>query len=117
MLILLLLLLLCFRVGGKFLFSHAWQRPANALSGTSYASEDTDLLADEDYTALENELAQTVANIESTHPGYDEYRYSVDEIGHNPHELASYLSAKYHVYFREQVCRTSWWRFSRHSMN
>ena len=36
------------------------------------------------YTALENELAQTVANIESTHPGYDEYRYSVDEIGHNP---------------------------------
>ena len=58
---------------------------------------------DEDYTALENELAQTVANIESTHPGYDEYRYSVDEIGHNPYELASYLSAKYHVYFREQV--------------
>ena len=54
-------------------------------------------------TALENELAQTVANIESTHPGYDEYRYSVDEIGHNPYELASYLSAKYHVYFREQV--------------
>ena len=37
------------------------------------------------------------------HPGYDEYRYSVDEIGHNPYELASYLSAKYHVYFREQV--------------
>ena len=42
-------------------------------------------------------------SIESTHPGYDEYRYSVDEIGHNPYELASYLSAKYHVYFREQV--------------
>ena len=60
-------------------------------------------IRDRDYTALENELAQTVANIESTHPGYDEYRYSVDEIGHNPYELASYLSAKYHVYFREQV--------------
>ena len=45
---------------------------------------------DEDYTALENELAQTVANIESTHPGYDEYRYSVDEIGHNPYEPVSY---------------------------
>ena len=27
----------------------------------------------------------------------------MDEIGHNPDELASYLSAKYHVYFREQV--------------
>ena len=43
---------------------------ANAVSGTSYASEDADLLGvDEDYTALENELAQTVANIESTQIG------------------------------------------------
>lgn len=44
-----------------------------------------------------------MADIERDHPGYDEYRYSVDEIGHNPYELASYLSAKYHVYTREQV--------------
>ena len=51
------------------------------MSGTSYASEDADLLGvDEDYTALENELAQTVANIESTHPGYDEYRLSLIHI-------------------------------------
>ena len=76
----------------------------NAVLGTSYGSEDSDLLgADADYTALETALQNEVANIESTHPGYDEYRYSVDEIGHNPYELASYLSAKYHVYFREQV--------------
>ena len=104
-LILLLLLLLCFLVSAvSSIFPTLGSGLANALSGTSYASEDTDLLGvDEDYTALENELAQTVANIESTHPGYDEYRYSVDEIGHNPYELASYLSAKYHVYFREQV--------------
>ena len=26
-------------------------------------------------------------------PGYDEYRYDLDSIGHNPHELASYLTA------------------------
>ena len=104
-LVLLLLLLLCFLVSAvSSIFPTLGSGLANALSGTSYASEDTDLLGvDEDYTALENELAQTVANIESTHPGYDEYRYSVDEIGHNPYELASYLSAKYHVYFREQV--------------
>ena len=104
-LVLLLLLLLCFLVSAvNSIFPTLGSGLANALSGTSYASEDTDLLGvDEDYTALENELAQTVANIESTHPGYDEYRYSVDEIGHNPYELASYLSAKYHVYFREQV--------------
>ena len=104
-LVLLLLLLLCFLVSAvSSIFPTLGSGLANALSGTSYASEDTDLLGvDEDYTALENELAQTVANIESTHPGYDEYRYSVDEIGHNPYELASYLSAKYHMYFREQV--------------
>ena len=104
-LVLILLLLLCFLVSAvSSIFPTLGSGLANALSGTSYASEDTDLLGvDEDYTALENELAQTVANIESTHPGYDEYRYSVDEIGHNPYELASYLSAKYHVYFREQV--------------
>ena len=77
---------------------------SNAVSGTSYASEDDDLLgADEDYSAMERELSQTMADIERDHPGYDEYRYSVDEIGHNPYELASYLSAKYHVYTREQV--------------
>lgn len=77
---------------------------ANAVSGTSYASKDADLLGtDEDYRALENELTQEVANIERTHPGYDEYRYSVDEIGHNPYELASYLSAKYHAYTRQDI--------------
>ena len=104
-LVLLLLLLLCFLVSAvSSIFLTLGSGLANAVSGTSYASEDADLLGvDEDYTALENELAQTVANIESTHPGYDEYRYSVDEIGHNPYELASYLSAKYHVYTREQV--------------
>ena len=104
-LVLLLLLLLCFLVSAvSSIFPTLGSGLANAVSGTSYASEDADLLGvDEDYTALENELAQAVANIESTHPGYDEYRYSVDEIGHNPYELASYLSAKYHVYTREQV--------------
>ena len=42
---------------------------------------------------MENELQQEIDNIESTHSGYDEYRYDLDTIGHNPHELASYLTA------------------------
>jgi len=76
----------------------------NAISGTSYASADSDLLgADEDYAALENDLKQKIANIERTHSGYDEYRYNVDEIGHNPYELTSYLSAKYHSYTRTEI--------------
>jgi peptidoglycan DL-endopeptidase CwlO len=76
----------------------------NAVVGTSYTAEDEDILgANEDYTALENDLRQKIANIESTHPGYDEYRYDVDELGHNPYELTSYLIAKLRTYTRENV--------------
>ena len=66
----------------------------NGVLGTSYTSEDSNLVATENnYAAKENELQQQIDNIESTHPGYDEYRYDLDSIGHNPHELASYLTA------------------------
>lgn len=76
----------------------------NAVVGTSYTAEDGDILgANEDYTALENALRQEVAGIERTHPGYDEYRYRVDELGHNPYELTSYLIAKLRTYTREDV--------------
>ena len=66
----------------------------NGVVGTSYTSEDSDLVAVENnYVAMENELQAEIDNIESTHPGYDEYRYHLDAIEHNPHELASYLTA------------------------
>lgn len=66
----------------------------NGVLGTSYTSEDSDLVAVENnYAALENGLQSEIDAIESTHPGYDEYRYDLDSIGHNPHELASYLTA------------------------
>ena len=66
----------------------------NSVLGTSYTSEDSDLVATEQsYAAMENELQQEIDNIESTQSGYDEYRYDLDTIGHNPHELASYLTA------------------------
>ena len=66
----------------------------NGVVGTSYTSEDSDLVAVENnYVAMENELQAEIDNIESTHPSYDEYRYHLDAIEHNPHELASYLTA------------------------
>ena len=46
-----------------------------------------------DYAAKEAALQAEIDNIESSHPGYDEYRYDLDMIGHDPHELAAYLSA------------------------
>lgn len=66
----------------------------NGVLGTSYTSEDSDLVATENnYAAKETELQQRIDRIERDYPGYDEYRYDLDNIGHNPHELASYLTA------------------------
>jgi cell wall-associated NlpC family hydrolase len=76
----------------------------NAVIGTSYTAEDADITgADADYTALETQLSARIAGIESEYPGYDEYRLFLDEIGHDPFELASYLTAQYNAYTREQV--------------
>ena len=73
------------------------------LSGT-YTAEDRDILgANEDYSQLEKELQQEIAHIEDTHPGYDEYRYQVDEIGHNPHELISFLTIRHDDFTRSEV--------------
>ncbi len=71
----------------------------NGILGTSYTSEDADLVAVENnYTAKETELQSRIDNIESEYPGYDEYRYDLDAIGHNPHELASFLTALLQTY-------------------
>lgn len=72
--------------------------------GTSYTSEDEDIVAvDEDYTSLERALQARIDSIESEYPGYDEYQYHLDEIGHNPFTLASYLTAKLQIYKRSEV--------------
>lgn len=75
--------------------------------GTSYTAEEADLTGVEsDYTALETALRNQIDSIESTHPGYDEYRYNLVEIGHNPYELASYLTVLFEDYTREEVQNT-----------
>ena len=73
----------------------------NGVLGTSYTSEDSDLVEVENaYAGLESGLQNEIDAIESTHPGYDEYRYDLDMIGHDPHELAAYLSAVLQGYTR-----------------
>ena len=79
----------------------------NAVLGTSYTAEDADITGtDADYSALETALDNQISNIESTHPGYDEYRYDLAEIGHNPYELASYLTVLFEDYTRAEVQST-----------
>lgn len=76
----------------------------NSILGTSYTSEDVDLIAVErHYEGMESDLQSRVNRIEQDYPGYDEYRYDLSMIGHNPHELASYLTAKYQSYTLSDV--------------
>ena len=67
---------------------------------TDQAIRDADLY----YTQLEANLQEKVNRIEADHTGYDRYRYNIDEIGHDPFILISYLSAKYEIFeFDSQV--------------
>lgn len=76
----------------------------NGVLGTSYTSEDSDLVAVENaYAAMENELQGKIDNVEKDYPGYDEYKYELDGIGHNPHELTSILTAKHQSYTLSKV--------------
>lgn len=72
------------------------QGGSSAIISTSYSSTDEDIYAAENaYKALEEALNTQINQIESRHPDYDEYRYQIDEIGHNPYQLISYLTVKY----------------------
>ena len=92
--VLAIFLLVCLLLNTMSSCSMMAQSIGSAISGTTYPSEDPELVAVEaDYAAKEAALQAEIDNIESSHPGYDEYRYDLDMIGHDPHELAAYLSA------------------------
>lgn len=76
----------------------------SSVLGTSYTAEDEAIREVEaDYKELESGLREEIADIETDYPDYDEYQYHLDEIGHNPFALASYLTAKLHDYTREEA--------------
>ena len=82
----------------------AIQGTGGTFVGTTYPSKDADMKgAEEDYLELEKELDKQIRQMESTHPGYDEYRYQLDEIGHDPYQLISHLTAVYEQFTRGQV--------------
>jgi hypothetical protein len=62
----------------------------------SYLAGDTDINSAElVYTQWETELRERVNGLEDEYPGYDEYRVSAGEIGHDPHALMAFLTAMY----------------------
>ena len=61
------------------------QGSGTTVISTTYVSTDDDIYAAENaYCALEDGLNAQVNAIPSTHPGYDDYEYQIDEIEHNP---------------------------------
>ena len=63
---------------------------------TTYVSTDEDIYAAENaYCALEDGLSSQVYGLQTSHSGYDDYEYQIDEIEHNPYHLISYLQVKF----------------------
>ena len=85
------------------LFALALTSAASVVQGsgtsvitTTYLSTDEDIYAAENaYCALEDALNSQVYGLRASHPGYDDYEYQVDDIGHNPYHLISYLQVKF----------------------
>ncbi len=102
------LLLIILMISGAFGSCTAFLNGgANAVLITSYTADDADILgAEADYCAMEAALQSRMNSIQSTHPGYDEYNIESDQIGHNPYELASYLTVVFENYTREEVQET-----------
>ena len=84
-----------------------FQSSMNLVVGTSYTADDADIVgAEEDYKEMEAELQERLDNIRDEYDGYDEYRIHSDQIGHDPYELASYLTILFQSYKRDQVQST-----------
>ena len=70
----------------------------------SYTAYEEDILGVEaDYIKLEKQLKKTIDRTEQDYPEYDEYEYQLEEIGHNPNELISYLTVVYEDFNRREM--------------
>ena len=93
-------LMLLLVMGGLQSCTAMFGSTGTGLAATSYLSEDSDMLgAEAAYAALEADLQHELDDYESLHPGYDEYRFDLDEIKHDPYVLTSILSALHNGVF------------------
>lgn len=75
-----------------------------AIVGSTFLSADNEMLsANAAYEDMETELQAQLDRIETDYPGYDEYRYEIDELTHDPYALTSYLTATYGSYAASDV--------------
>lgn len=94
LILLALFLMIALIAGAVSSCSVMFQGAITNVVSTSYTSENEELIAaNNNYTALETALQTQINNIERDYPDYDEYRYYLDPIAHDPHQLASHLTA------------------------
>ncbi len=99
-----LLLIFLFFSAGLSSCSAMVQGTSSTFIGTTYPSEDEDIYdAEAGYKELEEALDEQINTMETTHPGYDEYRYQVDEITHSPYQLISFLTVLYEEFTYDQI--------------
>ena len=98
-------LMLLFLMGGLQSCTAMFGSAGTGLAATSYLSEDSDMLgAEAAYAGMEADLQYELDHYETLHPGHDEYRFELDEIGHDPYVLTSILSALHNgVFTLEEV--------------
>ena len=71
----------------------------NGVVLTTYPNSDEDIYAAENaYRRLEQDLETQLTTISLRYPGYQEYHMDLDDIGHDPYQLISYLTT-YHWNF------------------
>ncbi len=71
---------------------------SNTVSTTYLSSEDVLKEVNQEFSSLEQALQEEMDSVEENHPGYDEYIINGKEkIGHNVHELLSYITSRYGV--------------------
>ena len=76
-----LFLIVCLLLNTMSSCSMMAQSIGSMISGTTYPSDDPELVAVEaNYAAKEAALQAEIDNIESSHPDYDEYRYDLDKM-------------------------------------
>ncbi|NBH73737.1 peptidase [Clostridiaceae bacterium] len=95
--ILLFLLLLFFLLASLISsFSNLGTGSLGSIAASSYLAEDRDIdRAELAYTEWETDLQMEINRVETDRPGYDEYRYQIGAIEHDPFELMGFLTSVY----------------------
>lgn len=103
--VLVLLLLVVFLITSLFSsFSSIGTGGLGSIAASTYLAEDQDINnAELTYTEWETDLQMEIDRVETDRPGYDEYRYNIGAIEHDPYILMGYLTSAYQNFTYEQI--------------